>query len=46
MKNSTITIRISEQEKAQLEILAARWDAPMSQLIREAIREYYKEDLK
>ena len=46
MKNATITIRLSDQEKAQLEKLAARWDAPISQLVREAIREYYKEDLK
>lgn len=43
MKTATIGLRISEQEKAQLEIVAAKKDIPLSQLIREAIREFLKE---
>ena len=41
-KDTTITIRITEQEKAQLKAIAARKDVPMSQLIRELVREYIK----
>ena len=40
MKDATITIRISEQEKHYLMEAAARKDIPLSQLIREALREY------
>ena len=40
MKDATITIRIKEQEKEQLIEAAARRDMPLSQLIREALREY------
>lgn len=38
MKDEKITIRISEEEKEQLKIIAAKRDIPMSQLIREAVR--------
>ena len=38
MKDEKITIRISEEEKEQLKMIAAKRDIPMSQLIREAIR--------
>lgn len=40
MKTDTITIRIAETEKEALKQLAAKMDIPMSQLIREAIRDY------
>ena len=38
-KDTKITIRISEEEKDALKQLAFFKDVPMSQLIREAIRE-------
>lgn len=38
MKDEKITIRISEEEKKQLKMIAAKRDIPMSQLIREAVR--------
>lgn len=45
MKNTTIGIRISEQEKEKLITIAAKKDIPLSQLVREAVREYMnKED--
>lgn len=40
MKDSTITVRISEQEKKMLMEVAARKDVAFSQLVREAIRQY------
>ena len=40
MKNSTITIRINEQEKTKIAEIAAAKDVPVAQIIREAIREY------
>lgn len=46
MKTATIGLRISEQEKAQLEAVAAMKDIPLSQLIREAVRKYIMEDQK
>ena len=44
MKSATITIRLSEQDKTQLEAIAERKDIPISQMVREAIKEYIKED--
>lgn len=45
MKNTSITLRLSEQEKEQLKAIADKKDIPLSQLIREACREYiHKED--
>lgn len=38
MKDEKITIRINEEEKEQLKMIAAKRDIPMSQLIREAVR--------
>lgn len=38
MKDEKITIRISEEEKEQLKMIAAKRDIPMSQLIREAVK--------
>lgn len=38
MKEEKITIRISEAEKQQLKILAQEKDIPMSQIIRESIK--------
>lgn len=39
MKNATITFRLNEQEKAQLEQQAEKLDIPVSQLIRVLIKE-------
>lgn len=39
MKLESITIRIAESEKEQLKTIAAKLDVPMSQLIRQAIKE-------
>lgn len=44
MKNATITIRISEQEKEALKEIAERYDAPMSQMIRELIKTFIMEN--
>ena len=38
MKDEKITIRISETEKETLKNLAAKLDIPMSQMIRQAIK--------
>ena len=47
MKTATIGIRIDELEKERLEAIAQSKDIPVSQIVREAIREYIKqEDLK
>lgn len=40
MKNSTITIRINDQEKARLAEIAKEKDISVAQIIREAIRDY------
>ena len=44
MKTATIGLRISEQEKEQLEAIAAKRDVSLSQIIREIIKEYLKEN--
>ena len=46
MKTEKITIRINEQEKELLKKISDQKDIPMSQLIREAIRNYIQEDNK
>ena len=38
MKNTSITLRISEEEKLKITELALKRDIPVSQFIREAIR--------
>lgn len=43
MKDTNITFKLSEIEKAAIKAEAAKRDIPMSQLIREAIKEYIKE---
>ena len=40
MKNTTITIRINNQEKARLAEIAKEKDISVAQIIREAIRDY------
>ena len=40
MKNSTITIRINDQEKVRLAEIAKEKDISVAQIIREAIRDY------
>lgn len=40
MKVTSITFRLSEEEKADLMRIAAEKDVPLSQLVREAIRSY------
>lgn len=44
MKDVTITFRLSESEKKQLVAKAAAKDIPVSQLVREAVKKYLKED--
>lgn len=44
MKNATITIRISEQEKEALKEIAERFDCPMSQMVRELIKTFIMEN--
>lgn len=44
MKDEKITIRISEEEKAQLKMIAAKKDIPMSQMIREMIKKCIQEE--
>ena len=40
MKDANITFKLSEAEKEQIKALAAKKDIPVSQFIREAIKEY------
>lgn len=44
MKLESITIRIAEDEKEQLRAVAERLDVPMSQLIRQAIKEIIQKE--
>lgn len=46
MKTESITIRITETEKEALKQVAARMDIPMSQLIRQAIKEIIQKEGK
>lgn len=46
MKNALIAFRLTEQEKATLEAIAAKKDVPVSQLIRAAIREFIKQEVQ
>lgn len=46
MKTASITIRISEDEKERFNKIAAKKDVPLSQLIREAMREYLNQEEK
>ena len=43
MKDATITLRISEDEKKKIVELAKERDIPVSQLIRELCREIFNE---
>ena len=44
MKTEVLNIRISENEKAQLKAIAASKDIPMSQIIREIIKNYIQQE--
>ena len=44
MKQASITIRITESEKEKIKAAAASKDIPLSQLIREAIREFIQRE--
>ncbi len=46
MKLESITIRIDEREKEQLKEIAAKLDVPMSQLIRQAIKDIIQKEQK
>ena len=46
MKTEKITIRISETEKEALKRLSDQLDIPMSQLIRQSIKNLIKEESK
>jgi predicted DNA-binding protein len=39
-KGATITVRITEEMKERLEAVAAAKDIPISQIVREAVKEY------
>lgn len=43
MKDTNITFKLSEAEKAMIKKVSAERDIPMSQLIRKAIRNYLEE---
>ena len=44
VKTEVLNIRISENEKAKLKEIAAKKDIPMSQIIREIIKNYIQEE--
>ena len=44
MKDTTITFRLSEDEKNKINALAAERDNPVSQLIRELCRDAIKQN--
>lgn len=46
MKDVTITFRLRESEKKKLIAAAAEKDVPVSQLVREAVREYLRKEDK
>lgn len=46
MKTTNIILRISESEKEKIAQEAKKRDIPMSQLIREAVRAFLKEEDK
>lgn len=46
MKDTNITFKLSESEKAAIRALAAKRDVPMSQIIREACKKYVQEESK
>ncbi len=46
MKNTTITFRLSEEEKQILEAIAEKKDVPVSQLVREGIRLVIEKETK
>lgn len=46
MKDSSITFRISEADKAQLMLMALNKDVPVSQVIREIIREALRKQVE
>jgi predicted DNA binding CopG/RHH family protein len=45
MKNTNITFKLSEAEKEAIKAAAAKKDIPMSQFIREAIKEYIQKEI-
>lgn len=40
MKDARLTLRISEQEKKEIEVIAAKRDVSVAQLVREVLRDY------
>ena len=46
MKDTNITFKLSESEKAAIKALAAKLDVPMSQIIRDACKRYVQEASK
>jgi predicted transcriptional regulator len=44
MKDTNITFKLSEAEKNAIKALAARKDVPMSQIIREAVKDYIQKE--
>lgn len=44
-KKATITIRLAEQLKERLEQIAKSKDIPVSQLVREALKDYITKEI-
>lgn len=40
MKDTKITFRLNEREKKELELIAKSKEIPVSQMIREAVKQY------
>jgi predicted DNA-binding protein len=46
MKDSRITVRLTDNDRKQLEIIALKRDVPIAQVVRDAIELYIKESVK
>lgn len=46
MKDTRITIRLEEIDRARLELLAIKKDVPLAEVVRTALKNYIKESEK
>ena len=46
MKIASITFKLNESEKEKLLAIAAKRDVPLSQVLREIVKEYIQEEKK
>ena len=44
MNYSTVSVRLTEEEKKDLEVFAKSYDLTMSQVIRKAVKEYIEKN--